>query len=255
MKTFKNIIGWITIFLIFTAMFIGNFIWNYFENNIPNESLPYVILFYSAVIILFFSVIKIACNLGLNNKKALKLKYDIYKQLYVLDKDNKLHDFESYCVKNNNDKLLKDLSPNLSVKEYQNVENLLKNEIFLELEKYSDELKSNRKRHISKTIKCYNFPNHYNYLYDYHNKTLLNKKSSIFSFIWTFISFTIAILPFFIDGLTSLSLNIYLEFSVPMLIVAGAFYDIYKSNLNEVLKSYQNDLNEIIKDIDAFNKQ
>ena len=255
MKTFKNIIGWTTIFLIYTIIFIGNFIWNYFENNIPNQSLPYVILFYSAIIILFFSVMNIACNLSLNNKKTLKLKYDIYKQIYILDKDKKLHDFESYCVKNNNEKLLKDLSPNLSAKEYKNVEILLKNEKFAELEKYLDELKSNRKRHVIKAIKSYNFPNHYNYFYDYHNKTLLNKKNSIFSFIGSFISFVLAILPFFINGFSALPLNIYLEFSVPLIIIASEFYDLYKTNLNEVLKSYQNDLNEIIKDINAFNNQ
>lgn len=255
MKTFKNIIGWIAIFLIFTVIFIGNFIWNYFENNIPNQLLPYVILFYSAIIILFFSVMNIACNLSFNNKKTLKLKYDIYKQIYILDKDNKLHDFEFYCVKNNNEKLLKDLAPNLSSKEYKNVENLLKNEKFEELEKYSDELKINRKRHVIKAIKSYNFPNHYNYFYDYHNKTLLNKKNSIFSFIGSFISFVLAILPFFINGLSALPLHIYLEFSVPLIIIACEFPSIYKSNLKEIVKNYENDLNEIIKDIETFNKQ
>ena len=102
MKLLKGLFGSIIIVVLYLVGIVAFFVWNYFDTNLTIEVLPYAILYYVAIVVLFFSIANIASNLSYNNKRVLLKKYQIYKEFHNLDKDKKLNSFEKFCIDKNN---------------------------------------------------------------------------------------------------------------------------------------------------------
>ena len=141
------------------------FIHNYYDANLSTEQLPYALLYYVGVVILFFAITSTAHKLSLNSKSVLFEKYKIYKILNSLDKENKLNEFESFCVEKNNNVLKENIRLTLSVSEYKQLQNLVNSKNDAEIEKFLENLKPTRRKNVYRFLKSYNKPCYYEYFF------------------------------------------------------------------------------------------
>ena len=140
MNLSKKIFYTLTIVISHIVLFTIYFIWDYYDNNLTIKELPYIIIFYISIIILFFAVTNIAYNLSCNNEKVLYKKYQIHKIFSALDKSNKLYSFEKFCVSENNQCVINNLSQELTNSECEKLKHLYKLENKEEFEKYLNEI-------------------------------------------------------------------------------------------------------------------
>lgn len=249
----KNTLNTLGIVVTHIVIFTGFFVWDYFDNNLTINELPYIIAFYLTIVIFFFAITNIAYNLSCNNENVLHKKYQIYRQFEILDKENNLDSFENFCITQNNINLLEEMSLELTTSESENLNNLIKTNDYECVEKHLLELSTKKNKKFNKFLENFNKPLYCQYFYEYKNNSLLTKKTSIFGFIFGFISFIITIIPFFINNVPEISLVVYLDFADPLWLVITNFLTIYKTNVNTISKEYNSDLQELKIKIKRFN--
>lgn len=250
-KFFKRLSG---IFCVITV--VAFFIWYFIENCKDvdlSEDKYFLVSFYYVVILIFiFSSMWVAYNFSFNSDKVKIKRFHIFKELKILEQSNELMLFEKYCVKKNNDKIIKDLEDNIKsfpVSEFINIVekgNKKDKEVFL------DNYKFKERKLIKFAMLKYNTSSRDECFIQFYNNEILSKKNTAFSFLINFISIILSIIPFFIEQFKTLSLETYIEF-LPLVVcmIADSIFS-YKENTNNLADEYQTELIELRAEIDEF---
>lgn len=239
---------------LYVVMFSILFIHDCFDNNINYKTLPFVSGYYIVVVILYFSVINITYNISCNNKRVLLKKLQIHQQLNKLDKQNKLNDFLDFCLNKNNKLLISEILQELTNPEKEKVDLLIKENNYKAIKEYLLSISSDKRKNLKKLVSDFDIPYCDDYFLNYYNHTLLKKKESIFGFISGFISLVIAIIPFVLTELVSISLGVYLDFASPLILLVFDIPKIISRNVKNNINELNNDLKELEEYINEFNE-
>jgi len=254
MKLIKNNIYFILTILMYVITFSGIFHWNVYENNIQSDVLPYLIGYYVVVIILYFSILNIIYNFSCNDKSVLFKKLQIQQILNKLDKKNKLNLFLEFCSNKNNMYIIDELSKNLSTSENDKIKELIKSEKYNDAKQYLIDISQTKNKDFKKLVEKFDLPFYFNYFLMYYNGELLKKKKSIFGFITGFISFIVAIIPFVLTGISSISLWIYFDFGKSLILLIFDIPRIIKYTIKDNINDLNMNLIKIEQSVNEFEK-
>lgn len=237
--------------LLYTAFFLWYFIENFEDAGLEYKDIPYMLLFYFALIAVIISIRFIFKHANENSKLVVFEKYQIYKLYKELEEEQKLSQFEQYCVSKNKDKCKEELTRIENVNTDELLEIIEKNNI-KEIETYLENQNIKTGRKIKYLLYNYHKPWMYEYFTGYYQNTLLEKKNPAVSVLITIITIILAVLPFFLEHFLAISPIAYLEFLPVLVFEVVELCSTRKDEIKRLQRVYNADYHSVVDEIKMF---
>lgn len=249
---FKKIFSTIFCIIAYTALLVYYFVENFHDANLQKQDIPYMILFYIGLLILVISIRGIFSNMNNNTKIIMLKKYQIFIIFKKLEENQKLSQFEEYCVDKNNLAFSKSVSTTKNTLNVEEFERIIKFGTVEEIKEFLVNYDKTTRKKLKSLIQHYNKPCFYDYFVKYYENTILRKDNTAKSFLMGFVSIILAVVPLFNDAFRSISIEAYCEF-LPLLIAELTLLFISrKERIQELYNNYSEDYKNLKQEYDCF---